>query len=109
MQPRTSSLGSAMNASYAKNEISMKSLLLFQLQWLECFKQLEQWAGLVALEQKKLICGYILRRGIDSILSILSTLITMCGRSDEISMGQRMIDIYIILISRRPNMKKQVC
>ncbi|KAG4378118.1 hypothetical protein GLYMA_18G275000v4 [Glycine max] len=48
--------------------------------------------GLAALEQGKLIHGYILRRGLDSILPVLNALITMYGRCGEILMGQRVFD-----------------
>ena len=58
--------------------------------------------GLAALQQGNLIHGYILKRGFDSILPILGTLMIMYGRCGEISMEQRVLDIYISLISRRP-------
>ncbi|KAK7340709.1 hypothetical protein VNO77_21419 [Canavalia gladiata] len=93
---------SAMIACYAKNEKPMKALELFQLMMLEACDSvpnsvtmvsvLQACAGLAALELGKLIHGYILRRGLDSILPVLSALITMYGRCGEILMGQRVFD-----------------
>ncbi|XP_061344280.1 pentatricopeptide repeat-containing protein CRR2, chloroplastic [Gastrolobium bilobum] len=93
---------SAMIACYAKNEMPMKALELFQLMMLEACDSvpnsvtmvnvLQACAGLAAMEQGKLIHGYVLRRGLDSILPVLSALITMYGRCGEISLGQRVFD-----------------
>ncbi|ESW11389.1 hypothetical protein PHAVU_008G025900 [Phaseolus vulgaris] len=93
---------SAMIACFAKNDMPMKALELFQLMMLEAgdsvpnsvtmVSVLQACGGLAALEQGKLIHGYILRRGLDSILPVLSALITMYGRCGEISMGQRVFD-----------------
>jgi len=93
---------SAMIACFAKNDMPMKALELFQLMMLEACDSvpnsvtmvsvLQACGGLAALEQGKLIHGYILRRGLDSILPVLSALITMYGRCGEISMGQRVFD-----------------
>ncbi|KAK7293950.1 hypothetical protein RJT34_16832 [Clitoria ternatea] len=93
---------SAMIACYAKNEMSMKALEMFQLMVLEArdllpnsvtmVSVLQACAGLAALEHGKMTHGYILRRGLDSILPVLSTLITMYGKCGEISMGQRVFD-----------------
>ncbi|KAK7293377.1 hypothetical protein RJT34_16242 [Clitoria ternatea] len=77
---------SAMIAFYAKNEMSMKALEMFQLMVLEArdllpnsvtmVSMLQACAGLAALEHGKMIHGYILRRGLHSILPVLSTLIS---------------------------------
>ncbi|KAL2329773.1 hypothetical protein Fmac_017354 [Flemingia macrophylla] len=93
---------SAMIACYAKNEMPMKALELFQLMMREACDSvpnsvtmvsvLQACAGLAALGQGKLIHGYILRRGLDSILPVLSSLISMYGRCGEILMGQRVFD-----------------
>ncbi|XP_027351598.1 pentatricopeptide repeat-containing protein At3g46790, chloroplastic [Abrus precatorius] len=93
---------SAMIACYAKNEMPVKALELFKLMMLEACDSvpnsvtmvsvLQACAGLAALEQGKLIHGYILRRGLDFILPVLSTLITMYGRCGEILTGQRVFD-----------------
>nr|KYP76456.1 hypothetical protein KK1_020700 [Cajanus cajan] len=93
---------SAMIACFAKNEMPMKALELFQLMMLEACDSvpnsvtmvsvLQACAGLAALGHGKLIHGYILRRGLDSILPVLSSLITMYGRCGEILMGQRVFD-----------------
>lgn len=93
---------SAMIACCAKNEMPMKALELFQQMMLEACDSvpnsvtmvsvLQACAGLAALEQGKLIHGYILRRGLDSILPVINALITMYGRCGEISRGQSVFD-----------------
>ncbi|CAL5191068.1 unnamed protein product [Lathyrus oleraceus] len=93
---------SAMIACYAKNEMPVKALELFQVMMLEaCDKVpnpvtmvsvLQACASLAALEHGKLVHGYVLRRGLDSILPVLNTLIVMYGRCGEISTGQRVFD-----------------
>ncbi|CAJ2669192.1 pentatricopeptide repeat-containing protein chloroplastic-like [Trifolium pratense] len=93
---------SAMIACYAKNERPMKALELFQLMMLEACDTvpnpvtmvtvLQACAGLAALEHGKLVHGYVLRRGLDSVLPVHNTLITMYGRCGEISTGQRVFD-----------------
>ncbi|WJX80854.1 hypothetical protein P8452_63797 [Trifolium repens] len=93
---------SAMIACYAKNERPMKALELFQQMMLEAcdtvpnpvtmVSVLQACAGLAALEHGKLVHGYILRRGLDSVLPVHNTLITMYGRCGEISTGQRVFD-----------------
>lgn len=93
---------SAMIACCAKNEMPMKALELFQQMMLEACDSipnsvtmvsvLQACAGLAALEQGKLIHGYILRRGLDSILPVLNALIIMYGRCGEITRGHRVFD-----------------
>ncbi|XP_073222090.1 pentatricopeptide repeat-containing protein CRR2, chloroplastic [Cicer arietinum] len=93
---------SAMIACYAKNEMPVKALELFQLMMLEACDSvpnpvtmvsvLQACASLAALEHGKLVHGYIIRKGLDSILPVLNTLITMYGRCGEISTGQRVFD-----------------
>lgn len=93
---------SAMIACYAKNEMPIKALELFQLMMLEArdsvpnsvtmVSVLQACASLAALEHGKMVHGYVLRRGLDSILPVLNTLITMYGRCGEILMGQRVFD-----------------
>ncbi|CAK8540780.1 unnamed protein product [Lathyrus sativus] len=93
---------SAMIACYAKNEMPVKALELFQAMMLEAcdlvpnpvtmVSVLQACASLAALENGKLVHGYVLRRGLDSILPVLNTLITMYGRCGEISTGQRVFD-----------------
>lgn len=93
---------SAMIACYAKNEMPMKALELFQIMMLEAcdtvpnpitmVSVLQACAGLAALEHGKLVHAYVLRRGFDSTLPVLNTLITMYGRCGEISTGQRVFD-----------------
>ncbi|KAL1361003.1 hypothetical protein HN51_006380 [Arachis hypogaea] len=93
---------SAMIACYAKNEMPMKALELFQQMMLEASDSvpnsvtmvsvLQACSGVSALQLGKLIHAYILRRGLDSILPVLSALITMYGRCGEIALGQRVFD-----------------
>lgn len=93
---------SAMIACYAKNEMPVKALELFQKMMLEAHNSipnsvtmvsvLQACGALAALELGKLIHDYILRRGLDSILPVLSALIVMYGRCGEIALGQRVFD-----------------
>ncbi|KAL5095746.1 hypothetical protein RYX36_000073 [Vicia faba] len=93
---------SAMIACYGKNEMPVKALELFQVMMLEACDSvpnpvtmvsvLQACASLAALENGKLVHGYVLRRGLDSILPVLNTLITMYGRCGEIPTGQRVFD-----------------
>lgn len=93
---------SAMIACYAKNGMPMKALELFQLMILEAHDSvpnsvtmvsvLQACAALAALELGRMIHGYILRRGLDSILPVLSALITMYGRCGELALGQQVFD-----------------
>ncbi|XP_028804304.1 pentatricopeptide repeat-containing protein At3g46790, chloroplastic-like [Neltuma alba] len=93
---------SAMIACYAKNGVPMKALELFQEMVREeresvpnsvtMVSVLQACAALAALELGKLIHGYILRRGLDSILPVLSALITMYGRCGKLELGQHVFD-----------------
>ncbi|KAK7261843.1 hypothetical protein RIF29_28166 [Crotalaria pallida] len=93
---------SAMIACFAKNEKPMKALAFFQQMMLEARESVpnsvtmvnvvQACGALASLELGKLIHGYILRRGLDSILPVLSALITMYGRCGEITLGQRVFD-----------------
>ncbi|KAF7822364.1 pentatricopeptide repeat-containing protein [Senna tora] len=93
---------SAMIACYAKNGVPMKALELFQLMVLEAHDSvpnsitmvsvLQACAALSALDLGRLIHGYILRRGLDSTLPVLSALITMYGRCGKLVLGQRVFD-----------------
>ncbi|KAL5580914.1 hypothetical protein UlMin_013356 [Ulmus minor] len=93
---------SAMIACYAKNERPYDALELFREMILETHDSfpnsvtmvsvLQACAGLVALEQGKLIHAYILRRGLDSILPVMSTLVTMYARCGKLELGQHVFD-----------------
>lgn len=93
---------SAMIACYVKNERPFEALELFWEMTLEnrdllpnsvtMVSVLQACAAIVALEQGKLIHGYILRRGLDSILPVMSTLVTMYARCGKLEIGQRVFD-----------------
>nr|AKH05203.1 chlororespiratory reduction 2 [Erodium trifolium] len=93
---------SAMISCYAKNGKHFEALELFQETMLaktESFPNsvtmvsvLQACAALAALDQGKLVHGYILRRGLDSILPVISSLVTMYGRCGKLEQGQRVFD-----------------
>ncbi|MED6170647.1 Pentatricopeptide repeat-containing protein, chloroplastic [Stylosanthes scabra] len=68
---------SAMIACYAKNEMPMKALELFQLMMLEASNSVPNSVTMVSVLQA---------------CSVLSALITMYGRCGEIALGQRVFD-----------------
>ncbi|XWS71639.1 hypothetical protein CRYUN_Cryun03dG0155400 [Craigia yunnanensis] len=80
---------SAMIACYAKNGKPFEALELFREMMVETHDSLpnsvtavsvlQACAALAALEQGKLIHAYILRRGLDSVLPVISALITIYG------------------------------
>ncbi|AEE78205.1 putative protein [Arabidopsis thaliana] len=93
---------SAMIACYAKNGKAFEALRTFREMMRETkdsspnsvtmVSVLQACASLAALEQGKLIHGYILRRGLDSILPVISALVTMYGRCGKLEVGQRVFD-----------------
>lgn len=93
---------SAMIACYAKNGMSFEALELFRQMILETHDSvpnsvtmvsvLQACAALAALEQGKLIHGYILRRGLDSILPVISALVTMYARCGKLELGHRVFN-----------------
>ncbi|BFG20284.1 hypothetical protein CerSpe_065580 [Prunus speciosa] len=54
---------------------------------------LQACAALTALEQGRFLHGYILRRGLDSILPVMSTLITMYARCGKLDLGERVFSM----------------
>ncbi|GFZ13271.1 tetratricopeptide repeat (TPR)-like superfamily protein [Actinidia rufa] len=68
---------SAMIACYAKNGMAFDALELFLRD------------ALTALEQGKLIHGYILRKGLDSVLPVINALVSMYARCGKLELGQR--------------------
>lgn len=93
---------SAMIACYAKNGRPFEALELFGEMMLEnqdlcpnsvtMVSVLQACAALAALEQGRLIHGYILRRGLDNILPVISALVTMYARCGKLELGQRVFD-----------------
>nr|AKH05224.1 chlororespiratory reduction 2 [Pelargonium myrrhifolium] len=93
---------SAMIACYANNGMPFEALELFREMMLEnndCFPNsvtmvsvLQACAALAALEQGKVLHGFILRRSLDSILPVISALVTMYGRCGKLELGQRVFD-----------------
>ncbi|XP_051113569.1 pentatricopeptide repeat-containing protein At3g46790, chloroplastic [Andrographis paniculata] len=90
----------AMIACFAKNSRAFEALELFHRMILESEEDmlpnsvtmvsvLQACAALSALEQGKLIHGYILRKGLDSILPVMSALITMYARCGKLDLGER--------------------
>ena len=93
---------SAMIACYAKNGKPFEALELFREMMVETHDSfpnpvtmvsvLQACAALAALEQGKLIHAYILRRGLDSVLPVISALITMYSRCGKLELGQQIFD-----------------
>ncbi|XP_022141898.1 pentatricopeptide repeat-containing protein At3g46790, chloroplastic [Momordica charantia] len=93
---------SAIIACYAKNGKPYEALELFCEMMLNTHDSvpnsvtmvsvLQACAALAALEQGKLIHGYILRRGLDSILPVISALVTMYARCGKLELGQLVFD-----------------
>ncbi|KAM0001075.1 putative tetratricopeptide-like helical domain superfamily [Helianthus debilis subsp. tardiflorus] len=53
---------------------------------------LQACGALAALEQGRLLHAYILRRGLDSVLPVLASLITMYARCGDLEVGKRVFD-----------------
>ncbi|KAI6671064.1 hypothetical protein NL676_005949 [Syzygium grande] len=93
---------SAMIACYAKNGMSFEALELFREMMLKTHdllpnsvtmvSVLQACAALAALEQGRLIHGYLLRRGLDSILPVISALVTMYARCGKLDRAQQVFD-----------------
>ncbi|XP_071720453.1 pentatricopeptide repeat-containing protein CRR2, chloroplastic [Rutidosis leptorrhynchoides] len=93
---------SAMIACYAKNARPFEAMQLLGQMMLEVddlapnsvtmVSVLQACGSLAALEQGKLLHGYILRRGLDSVLPVIASLITMYSRCGELELGKRVFD-----------------
>ncbi|KAM6578075.1 hypothetical protein CsatB_029912 [Cannabis sativa] len=93
---------SAMIACYVKNERPFEALELFREMIAETGDSfpnsvtmvsiLQACGALAALEQGKLIHGYILRRGLDSIMPVMSTLLSMYARCGKLELGQHVFN-----------------
>ncbi|KAJ0984041.1 hypothetical protein J5N97_002397 [Dioscorea zingiberensis] len=93
---------SAMIACYAKNDNPLDALRLFQEMMVSdpdivpnsvtMVSVLQACAGLAALGQGKVVHGYVLRRGLDSILSVINALITMYAKCGTLVSAQRVFD-----------------
>ncbi|KAF8010768.1 hypothetical protein BT93_J1419 [Corymbia citriodora subsp. variegata] len=93
---------SAMIACYAKNGMPCEALELFRKMMLETHdllpnsvtmvSVLQACAALAALEQGRLIHGYVLRRGLDLILPVISALVTMYARCGKLDRAQQVFD-----------------
>lgn len=93
---------SAMIACFAKNGSPFESLELFRDMMKDTqdsfpnsvtmVSVLQACAALAAVEQGRLIHGYILRRGLDSILPVTSALLIMYARCGDLKLAQRVFD-----------------
>lgn len=91
---------SAMIACYTKNGKPLDALELFSdMMTLSLLPNsvtmvsvLQACAALAAVEQGKLLHGYILRKGLDSILPVQSALVTMYARCGALELGRRVFD-----------------
>ncbi|XP_050387734.1 pentatricopeptide repeat-containing protein At3g46790, chloroplastic [Argentina anserina] len=102
MQNRNVVSWSAMIACYSKNARPYEALELFRKMILEApdllpnsvtmVSVLQACAALAALEQGKFIHGYILRRGLDSTLPVMSSLVTMYARCGKLELAQQVFN-----------------
>ncbi|KAI9194451.1 hypothetical protein LWI28_006131 [Acer negundo] len=93
---------SAMIACYARNEMPFEAVELFRemmIQTCDTYPNsvtmvsvLQACAALAALEQGKLLHAYILRKGLDSILPVISALVVMYAKCGKLELGQRVFD-----------------
>ncbi|PIA30753.1 hypothetical protein AQUCO_05400093v1 [Aquilegia coerulea] len=93
---------SAIIACYAKNERPVEALYLFWEMMSETFdvvpnsvtmvSVLQACAALSALGQGKLIHCYVLRRGFDSTLPVMNSLVNMYLKCGSLYIGQRIFD-----------------
>ncbi|CAN4115771.1 unnamed protein product [Withania somnifera] len=91
---------SAMIACYANNGKPLQALDLFREMMsydllpnsVTMVSVLQASAALAALEQGKVLHGYILRKGLDSILPVLNALVTMYARAGALELGRRVFD-----------------
>ncbi|XP_049372274.1 pentatricopeptide repeat-containing protein At3g46790, chloroplastic [Solanum verrucosum] len=91
---------SAMIACYAKNGKPLEAFDVFRDMMTHVLlpnsvtmvSVVQACAALGALEQGKLLHGYIIRNGLDSILPVLSALVTMYARCGALELGRRVFD-----------------
>ncbi|KAH0745315.1 hypothetical protein KY285_006972 [Solanum tuberosum] len=91
---------SAMIACYAKNGKPLEAFDVFRDMMTHVLlpnsvtmvSVVQACAALGALEQGKLLHGYIVRNGLDSILPVLSALVTMYARCGALELGRRVFD-----------------
>ncbi|KAK6118602.1 hypothetical protein DH2020_047644 [Rehmannia glutinosa] len=93
---------SAMIACFSKNGRPFEALELFREMMLESgdmlpnsvtmVSVLQACAAVSALEQGKLIHGYILRNGLDNILPVMSALVTMYARCGDLDLGRNVFN-----------------
>ncbi|XP_059289241.1 pentatricopeptide repeat-containing protein CRR2, chloroplastic [Lycium ferocissimum] len=92
---------SAMIGCYAKNRKTLEALEVFREMMnydllpnsVTMVSVIRACAALAALEQGKILHGYILRKGLDSILPVLSSLVTMYARCGALELGRRVFDL----------------
>ncbi|KAL1545053.1 Pentatricopeptide repeat-containing protein crr2, chloroplastic [Salvia divinorum] len=94
---------SAMIACFAKNARPLEALELFREMMRESgddvlpnsvtlVSVIQACAVLSALEQGKLIHGYIVRKGLDSILPVVNALVTMYARCGDLELGENVFN-----------------
>ncbi|XP_015059154.1 pentatricopeptide repeat-containing protein At3g46790, chloroplastic [Solanum pennellii] len=91
---------SAMIGCYAKNGKPLEAFDVFRDMMnhvllpnsVTMVSVVQACAALGALEHGKVLHGYILRKGLDSILPVLSALVTMYARCGALELGRRVFD-----------------
>ncbi|KAK4790751.1 hypothetical protein SAY86_018055 [Trapa natans] len=90
-----------MITCYAKNSMPFEALELFHEMMSRSdtvptsvimVSVLQACAALAALEQGRLLHGFVLRRGLDSILPVISALMTVYARCGKIELAQTIFD-----------------
>ncbi|KAK2659378.1 hypothetical protein Ddye_005911 [Dipteronia dyeriana] len=93
---------SVMIACYTRNEMPFEPMELFQKMMIQTcdtypdsvtiVSVLQACATLAALKQGKLLHAYILRKGLDSILHVISAPVVMFAKCGKLELGQRVFD-----------------
>ncbi|XP_010266357.1 PREDICTED: pentatricopeptide repeat-containing protein At3g46790, chloroplastic [Nelumbo nucifera] len=93
---------SAMIACYAKNGRSFEALDLFHEMMtrthdaipnsVTMVSVLQACASIASLGQGKLMHGYVLRRGLDSILTVINALVSMYAKCGSLKIGRHIFD-----------------
>ncbi|PKI66501.1 hypothetical protein CRG98_013157 [Punica granatum] len=93
---------SAMIACYSKNGMPFEALELFREMMhypadlvpnsVTMVSVLQACAALAALQQGRIVHGFVLRRGLNSILPVISALVTMYARCGKLGLAQLVFD-----------------
>nr|AKH05210.1 chlororespiratory reduction 2 [Habenaria pantlingiana] len=102
---------SAMIACYAKNGRHFDALQIFREMSMvrdpeivpnsvTMISVLQACAGLAALNHGKVVHGYVLRRGLNIIVSVMNALITLYVKCGRLDLGRQIFDTMICIVPR---------